>query len=188
MYIYIYIHKHIYIRLYIYTFVHVYIVHIYIYTYIFTNIYIYIYIYIYTYLYIYTSIHIYIYTYIHVYMYTVNGSTSAMMMVPKTMRKEDTNPCQIVPGHAPQGCLFQAELQGRCRHGECPKWTKQEGRSSGFCRQMVKGSLIQMSGPGHSNQMAKDVLWTTALPLPGLAWASTSTQETWCGPTASWMV
>ena len=57
-----------------------------------------------------------------------------MMMVPKTMRKEDTNPCQIVPGHALRCYLFQAELQGRCRHGGCPKWTKQERQKLGLLK------------------------------------------------------
>ena len=102
-------------------------------------------------------------------MYTVNGSTSAMMMVPKTMRKEDTNPCQIVPGHALQCYLFQAELQGRCRHGGCPKWTKQERQKLGLLKANGYGFPDPICGPGHSNQMAKDVLRSTALPLPGLA-------------------
>ena len=52
-------------------------------------------------------------------------------------------------------CLFQAELQGRSRHGKCPKWTKQEGRSSGFYRQMDMDSLIQYVVPATATKWLK---------------------------------
>ena len=102
-----------------------------------------------------------------------------MMIVPKTMKERRYQSLSNRPRSRTANCLFQAELQGRSRHGKCPKMDQAGRQKVGLLKANGYGFPDPICGPGHSNQMAKDVLRSTALPLPGLARASTSNQETW---------
>ena len=113
----------------------------------------------------------YVHTYKYIYMciYIVNGSTSAMMIAPKTMKERRYQSLSNRPRSRTANCLFQAELQGRSRHGKCPKMDQAGRQKVGLLKANGYGYPDPICGPGHSNQMAKDVLRSTALPLPGLA-------------------
>ena len=132
---YIQIHTFTYTYIHIHTYTCIY-VHMHTYTYIYrhrlTNTCVYMHIPTHTYIYIHIQTDTHIYIHIHTYTCIVNGSTSAMMIVPKTLKERRYQSLSNRPRSRTANCLFQAELQGRSRHGKCPKWTKQEGRSSGF--------------------------------------------------------